>query len=925
MIERESELAELAAAFAESAAGGVRVVVLQGVVGTGKTALLEEFGVRAREAGARLLRASGAPTESSLSLGIVRQLLAGEVFDREEAATVRGLLDHQLLADAACDGVSRSRVLDGLASAVLGLAGQSTVVIAIDDTQYLDAFSQDWLIYLLRRAGCARLLVVFGWRDDDIEMSPDNSRLLCAELYQQAYLRRLLLAPLSSGGVARLMAGRLSESGSAELAAQAHRLTGGNLLLLHALLEDSRAAAGGDGPSAELSTGPEFERAVQLVLARCDPVTLRVAGAVSVVGELSGFAYLDRLVGVPSDRVAVAMQVLTRTGLVEAGRMRHPVMAHVVLNAFSAADRSELSRRAVDLLRACGADSLTIAEHFVASGRLDDPSAVLNLVEGAKQALKEGHARRATELLRLAYQVDTGGRRRVEILALLLRAGWREDLRASVGHLPELTEAMLSGRLRGRDTTLPVIMLLLQGRVEDACSVLSRLAADVPPGSGPSWESEMVRMWLADVYPGIFRRVACESRESVMPVVPPGAFGYRLLKHFQGSHYAGASAEGLVRTDEALWQQPLTEINLLPLILALRTMVYAERLEEAEQRCRELMQASLDLQAPTWRALFCSIAADIALRRGSLGVAASRASAALELLPVADWGVLAAEPLSTLLTAQTLQGKHEEAARTLALRVPDVMFETPFGLSYLLARGRHYVERGLAQVALDDFQAVADLLDQWGMAQSETLSWRTEMAAAHLQLGNHETAARFAREQLRRIGTDGHLRVRGRTMRLLAATRDLHRRPPMLREAVDVLHRSGDKFELASALAALHDAYTRLGDAGRARSVARKTNSIRQACFAEQPARRVGAPEVLEETEVDMLALSDAERRVAKAAAKGLTNREIAGKLYLTTSTVEQHLTRIYRKLGVSSRVQLQSRLGVQPPSPHPALQDASA
>ncbi|MFB6790609.1 AAA family ATPase [Streptomyces olivaceus] len=925
MIERESELAELAAAFAESAAGGVRVVVLQGVVGTGKTALLEEFGGRAREAGALLLRASGAPTESSLSLGIVRQLLAGEVFDREGAATVRGLLDHRLLADAVCDGVSRSRVLDGLATAVLELARQSTVVIAIDDTQYLDAFSQDWLIYLLRRAGHARILIVFGWRDDDIEMSADNSRLLCAELYQQAHLRRLLLAPLSSGGVAQLVSGRLSESGSAEPAAQAHRLTGGNLLLLHALLEDSRAATGGDGPPAELNTGPEFERAVQLVLGRCDPVTLRVAGAISVIGESSRFAYLDRLVGLPSDRVAAAMQVLTRTGLVQAGRMRHPVMAGVVLNTFSAADRSELSRRAADLLKACGADSLTIAEHFVASGRLDDPSAVLNLVEGAKQALKEGHARRATELLRLAYQVDTDGRRRVEILALLLRAGWRDDLRASVGHLPELTEAMLSGRLRGRHTTLPVIMLLLQGRVEDACAVLSRLAADVPPGSPPSWEFEMVRMWLADVYPGIFRRVACESRTNGTPITPPGAIGYRLLEHFQSSHHQGATAERLGQADEALWQQPLTEINLLPLILALRTMVYAERLEEAEQRCRELMQASLDLQAPTWRALFCAIAADIALRRGSLGVAASRASAALELLPVADWGVLAAEPLSTLLTAQTLQGKHDEAARTLALRVPDVMFETPFGLSYLLARGRHYVERGLAQVALDDFQAVADLLDQWGMTQTETLSWRTEMAAAHLQLGNHEMAARYAREQLRRIGTDGQLRVRGRTMRLLAATRELHRRPPMLREAVDVLHRSGDKFELASALAALHDAYTQLGDAGRARSVARKTNSIRQACFAEQPARRVGAPDVLEETEVDMLALSDAERRVAKAAAKGLTNREIAGKLYLTTSTVEQHLTRIYRKLGVSSRVQLQSRLGLQPPSPHPALQEASA
>ncbi|WP_374118376.1 AAA family ATPase [Streptomyces sp. 8L] len=59
MIERESELAELAAAFDESAAGGVRVVVLQGVVGTGKTALIEEFGGRARGRGRDCSRRAG--------------------------------------------------------------------------------------------------------------------------------------------------------------------------------------------------------------------------------------------------------------------------------------------------------------------------------------------------------------------------------------------------------------------------------------------------------------------------------------------------------------------------------------------------------------------------------------------------------------------------------------------------------------------------------------------------------------------------------------------------------------------------------------------------------------------------------------------------------------------------------------------------
>jgi DNA-binding CsgD family transcriptional regulator len=48
--------------------------------------------------------------------------------------------------------------------------------------------------------------------------------------------------------------------------------------------------------------------------------------------------------------------------------------------------------------------------------------------------------------------------------------------------------------------------------------------------------------------------------------------------------------------------------------------------------------------------------------------------------------------------------------------------------------------------------------------------------------------------------------------------------------------------------------------------------------------------------------LSAAERRVASLAAMGHTNREIAGELYITVSTVEQHLTRVYRKLRVDRR-----------------------
>jgi DNA-binding CsgD family transcriptional regulator len=61
--------------------------------------------------------------------------------------------------------------------------------------------------------------------------------------------------------------------------------------------------------------------------------------------------------------------------------------------------------------------------------------------------------------------------------------------------------------------------------------------------------------------------------------------------------------------------------------------------------------------------------------------------------------------------------------------------------------------------------------------------------------------------------------------------------------------------------------------------------------------------------EVGAATLSDAERRVAGLAALGHTNREIANKLYVTISTVEQHLTKAYRKLNVTQRKDLPADL----------------
>ena len=58
---------------------------------------------------------------------------------------------------------------------------------------------------------------------------------------------------------------------------------------------------------------------------------------------------------------------------------------------------------------------------------------------------------------------------------------------------------------------------------------------------------------------------------------------------------------------------------------------------------------------------------------------------------------------------------------------------------------------------------------------------------------------------------------------------------------------------------------------------------------------------------------TESERRVAELAASGLTNRDVAARLFMSPKTVEAHLSRVYRKLGIRSRAELGARMSDQP------------
>ena len=205
----------------------------------------------------------------------------------------------------------------------------------------------------------------------------------------------------------------------------------------------------------------------------------------------------------------------------------------------------------------------------------------------------------------------------------------------------------------------------------------------------------------------------------------------------------------------------------------------------------------------------------------------------------------------------------------------------------------------------------------WELDAPGLVAWRTDAAEALLRMGRPDQARRLIEDQLGRCGKDMP-RVHGSALRLLAATSQLRHRPMLLRQAADLLQSGADRYEHSRVLVDLTEAYHALGESRRAGMIGRRARALarsatRSRCSVGSRGTSAGTtrrpPRRQPSVTGSAAMLSDAERRVAALAAIGYTNREIADKLYITVSTVEQHLTRIYRKLGVVGRTDLPAHL----------------
>ncbi|HEU5354503.1 MAG TPA: AAA family ATPase [Actinocrinis sp.] len=931
--EQDEPLAALGSLLADAATAKGSVAVVGGPVGVGKSRLLDAFIGAVGAAGGLALTAIASESERDIPLGVIAQLVFGAALPEDQREHMMSLIaaldeqsasgtseadtgapaNHQSASDPLRLSRAEARVVGGLCAALLQASACGPLAIVIDDVHLADPLSQATLAYLARRLRGAPVVAVFAHAD----LPGSDGRDLRLELLRHAHSIRISLGPLGKESVRQAVAARFGELDADRIAAQCFEITGGNPLLLGGLLDDYEAAAASDtDPLPEPAEG--FRRAVLSCLRRSPEPVARCAQAIAVLGDTDG---IDRLLTGQSEATeassASALDALAAMGLLDGAGFRSAAVQSAIVEDLPPELRAVLRRRAAQLAHSAGRPARVIADHLLEACGLEEPWMVPCLETAAAEALSDGRVAAAVGYLQFACDLCADEVTLARIKTTLLRAQWRLSPGTPRRHLPELVEAVNAGHLRGGDAVVVAKALLWHGRFESARAVLARVAETGTADPETAAELRATRPWVRCSYAPLLECVPTAGDEPASAPVSTEA-GRRIgaASALAAALTRGPSEEVVTEAERVLRSTRLEGMGMDAVESALLALTYSEQPQRAAPRCDELIEAAGQRQAPSRVARLRAIRAEISLRQGALPVAEEHARASLELIPPEAWGVAVGASVATLLTALIAMGRTDDAVATLNLPVPDGVMQSRFGLHYLQARGRYRLSVGDYGGALGDFESCGELMGRWEMDAPGLIAWRTDAAEACLLLRRRERAMELLEAQLARCDARTTPRTYGNALRLVAAAGDPRRRPALLRQAADALRLSGDRYGLARTLADLTAVYHALGESRRAKVTGRQAWTLARECGAE-PLRRAlsaesGEPQPPSQRSVTDL-LSDAEQRVAALVARGHSNREIAWKLFITVSTVEQHLTRTYRKLGIPGRADLAAAILAAP------------
>ncbi len=905
LVEREGECAALAGVIRQVAAGAGGLAVVEGPPGIGKSALLDWVTGEARTAGIGVRSVHATDLAAGVSFGVARRLLADDVRRH------RGLLEAgwarraRPLFDGEAGGVGLAAPLtEGLLALVAELIrAAGPILLIVDDAQSADPSSLRFLQEVAERRaelGAGVVVAVSQGAPVTDPAALDRIGVLAGD--------RHILTPrrLSAAGIRALVAAQVPDADEA-LPTRLARATGGNPLLVVALLE-----AAGRTDLQDIAVPPALTRLVLTRLRDLGTDAQDLAVAVAVLGE-APLRRASELAGLGAQAAEAAADALSAGHVLAAGeplRFSQPVVADTLLQTIPPFDLSARHHRAAEILAAEGAGDEEVAAHLLRSRPAGRPGSCQVLRRAARAALARGDPTGAARLLERALAEPPPADGRGDLLMELARA------RAAAGS-PAAIEAFEGalGHVQDRSQRAAAwhgLSRLLYVRGEHALAATAAATGSSELSDGDRHRERLLADELAAAIFVAERAAEAMARTEALIDGPPPSDPALLAQLIVHQAWRGIQIQRLPEmAASAVAADPLVDPESGG--FGLSFVAGALNMIDQTPRACQLLDAGLERVAARGDPL-----AEVALRccrawaqihQGRL----ARAQAdlhAVQTLNRLGWPTVDGLCGPPLVRLRIETGDLDGARAALRQTPPGI--HNPglawFGGAIALAAGDH-------AAALAGFEEAGEELEvRLGLGNPGVLPWRSSAALAAFHLGRIDYAQELIDPELRQARSLGVPRALGIALRVAGLIAD---DVGLLEQSVSVLEQSPAALELAQSQLMLGIAYRRTRRArdaraplGRALDCARELGAVVLAARAVQELRATGArPRSRPRT--GLQALTPSERRVAELAAAGRTTRQIAAELFLTAKTVETHLTRVFRKLGVSSRAQLPPRLTV--------------
>jgi DNA-binding CsgD family transcriptional regulator len=906
LVGREPDCARIDELLDRARRGRSGALVVRGEAGMGKTALLDYAAECA--AGMTVVRAIGVEYEVELQFSGLLELVRPLLGHLSEIPPQQADALESALGLAESQPHDRFTICAATLSLIAAAAEANPLLILVDDAHWMDLATDDALLFSAKRLVADSVAILLAVRDGG------------QHTFDAPALEQLELTSLGAEDAALILAGDEGRSVGADVARRLCEATHGNPLALVELggVLSAEQLAGRQALPDPVPAGPTLERAFAWRAERLsgDARQALLVAAVALSDEVETIGAALESLGLQHD----ALEPAEDAGLISLadGRVhfRHPLVRSAVFHAAPPSERRTAHRALAGALRERD-DPERLAWHLAGAAISVDEEAAIALERAAEQArARSSYAAAAAALARAASLTADEEARPRRLFAAA-------DAAFSAGRSEEAL-TYLAEPLAQEEPCLRAAALRLQGRIEyfngrpkQAGAVLveaSELLEDIDRELAIEIcvEACSARLGVADAE-GML--ASAERAEELAAGISNG-YLRNLVTLTRGwvLCYVGRSDEGVPLLCQAVDAAEGAELDPQGLMRISGALEWLDRSRDAYRyTLRDVGRAREDgavgmlpflLYQQAWHA-------------GRAGLLSEGYAAASEGLGLARELDLWLPRLQSLLVLSAITARRGAESECIAYidEVKAPLEETGLvGYRVWLAHSQGLLAVSLSRHddAIRELETVAKGLDEFGI-HSRVIVPRSELAEVHARAGDEKAAeAALAAYESSREPQSPIARATAARVRGLLAPDDAFEQA--FEETFALHEDSDDRWSLARTQLAFGERLRRAGRRLDAREQLRAALEIFEDQGAEAWVERVGAElrasgETLRRRKSwEAEELTPQELQIALHVARGMTNREVGAALFLSHKTIEFHLGRVYRKLGMHSRAELISR-----------------